>query len=182
MGRDATVADAPSVPAALGGKPEQSGGPPRKSNSITTAARASSIGGTARPSASSAFGLMDSSNLVVISTGRSPGFASFISCRQNEAANRVIGAEAVAPSRRTVVCADTDARRASTAKSPERDALDVRRVVRGIALASRAEPPRRRLAGTRQIFSGPGSPISTGASATGGGIMGGAGTRACRRF
>ena len=43
--------------------------------SITSSARASSVGGTSRPSALAVFRLMTSSNLVGCSTGRSAGFA-----------------------------------------------------------------------------------------------------------
>ena len=44
--------------------------------SITSSARASSIGGTSMPSAFAVLRLMTSSNLVGCSTGRSPGFSS----------------------------------------------------------------------------------------------------------
>jgi hypothetical protein len=43
--------------------------------SITSAARAGSVGGTSRPSPFAALGLMTNSNLVGAWTGRSPGFA-----------------------------------------------------------------------------------------------------------
>jgi hypothetical protein len=53
-------------------------------HSITSSARASSVGGTSMPSAFAAFMLMISSNLVGCSTGRSAGFAPSSSerCRQ----------------------------------------------------------------------------------------------------
>src|SRR5262249_38499999 len=44
-------------------------------HSITSSARASSVGGTVRPSACAVIRLMTSSNFVACSTGRSPGFA-----------------------------------------------------------------------------------------------------------
>src|SRR6266480_3927172 len=44
-------------------------------HSITSSARASSVGGTSRPSAFAAFRLMTSSNLVDCTTGRSAGFS-----------------------------------------------------------------------------------------------------------
>jgi hypothetical protein len=43
--------------------------------SITSSARASSVGGTSRPSALAVLRLMTSSNLVGCATGRSPGFS-----------------------------------------------------------------------------------------------------------
>src|SRR5258706_1554378 len=51
----------------------------RKSSlhSITTSARPSSVGGTARPSAFAVFKLITNSNLVGCSTGRSAGLAPF---------------------------------------------------------------------------------------------------------
>ena len=47
----------------------------RRSHSITSSARASSVGGTSRPSALAVLRLMTSSNLVGCTTGRSVGFA-----------------------------------------------------------------------------------------------------------
>src|SRR5262249_34897588 len=44
-------------------------------HSITSSASASSLGGMSRPTAFAATTLMTSSHLLVISTGRSPGFA-----------------------------------------------------------------------------------------------------------
>src|SRR5262249_10844926 len=44
-------------------------------HSITSSARASSVGGTSRPSAFAVIRFMTRSNLVGCSTGRSPGFA-----------------------------------------------------------------------------------------------------------
>ena len=47
----------------------------RRSHSITSSARASSVGGTSRPSAFAVLRLMTSSNLVDCTTGRSAGFS-----------------------------------------------------------------------------------------------------------
>ena len=47
----------------------------RRSHSITSSARASSVGGTSRPSAFAVLRLMTSSNLVDCCTGRSAGFS-----------------------------------------------------------------------------------------------------------
>ena len=49
--------------------------PPFHAHSITSSARASSVGGTSRPSALAVLRLMTSSNLVDCKTGRSAGFA-----------------------------------------------------------------------------------------------------------
>src|SRR5262249_53702127 len=53
----------------------QHASPPRRDHSITSSARASSCGGTSRPSALAVFRLITSSNLVGCCTGRSAGFA-----------------------------------------------------------------------------------------------------------
>src|SRR5439155_20592272 len=57
----------------IGTSMPQGGHPPH--HSITSSARASSIGGTSIPSALADLRLMTSVNLVGCSTGRSPGFA-----------------------------------------------------------------------------------------------------------
>jgi hypothetical protein len=51
--------------------------PPRPVHSITSSARASSVGGTSRPSAFAVLRLMTSSYLVGVCTGRSAGFSPF---------------------------------------------------------------------------------------------------------
>src|SRR5262249_54079006 len=59
----------------LGAKSDQSASQQEAAYSITSSARASSVGGTLRPSAWAAVKLMTRSNLVGCSTGMSPGFA-----------------------------------------------------------------------------------------------------------
>src|SRR5262249_23509057 len=65
----------------------------RKAYSMTSSARARSEGGTVRPSALAVFRLINNSNFVGCSTGRSPGFAplkilSTYSAARNSVANR----------------------------------------------------------------------------------------------